>query len=828
MSSEAVARTLDVPGTLRPDNVTGSSLLLRWNGLEPEHRPSSIAVQYRESGGANNEWQFPMNVSFEPDVTTELVPITNLLSATSYDYRFVATYTGTYTIDGKVLAFKEDYLQLPQQARTKAGVPTAPQFVEAKQDEEGWIVTWKEPMSDGGSPITSYAVETRINKTAEWEIAERGLDGWKTWWRPGKSDTTSSTSTSSTEVSEFRIRAANIEGFGAYAYTEDKKEEKEEEPSSVLPYLLLLSIIFLLAAMILVACFWLKSRRRQQQKKREAEDERNCIRLDVVANMNFSSSHQSLPPEYESEMRNLPVVNYSTVTFNDYIDTCAYGIVHSGTAEEVPMSWEKDVRVAIKKLKPNHSFQEKMMFMKEAILLNNLDHPNIVKELGVCITPGQELILLEYMEGGNLLKFLQKSTPNEYQSSELSPRDLLSISVDIARGMNYLERLPHVHKNLSARKCLLAGRPGVTKLEMGMSKELSNGQVNRSDLENMEIVRWMAPEVLKDFQFSSKSDVWAYGVLLYEVFSFGEVPYGDKDNRRIMTDVRNGSVLPIPSYCPSKRIYKVIKQCLTSDSTKRANFATILKIFETFRDDQKCQDDKPIQFNDGTDNTNFSASQDSTSSREPPSPSHRMRDFIDTRDLEPPSPSHLNQSFGGFEHPYEGERPATMWNGSGARNSAKNSIGRSMKKEKLRNPIHSMDDLVARNQRPLSIHSEDTESTDYGASSSMYSPGSSNRISSQVDPPIGRLSSAPGIGIVNDAFESSNPSLNLSRSWAGLSREVNQNPAGAGSSGTLPQHTNSAGHLRLPGVQVGAGGGRVYRNASGGGGPSNRGRISQV
>lgn len=55
-----------------------------------------------------------------------------------------------------------------------------------------------------------------------------------------------------------------------------------------------------------------------------------------------------------------------------------------------------------------------------------------------------------------------------------------------------------------------------------------------------------------------------------------------------------------------------------------------------------------------------------------------------------------------------------MWNGSGARNSAKNSIGRSMKKEKLRNPIHSMDDLVARNQRPLSIHSEDTESTDYG------------------------------------------------------------------------------------------------------------------
>lgn len=268
VSPEAVARTLDVPGTLRPDNVTGSSLLLRWNGLQPEHRPTSIAIQYKETGEVNNEWQFS-NTSFEPEVSTEQILISNLLSATSYDYRFVATYTGTYSIDGKVLAFKEDYLQLTQQARTKAGVPTAPQCVESRQDEEGWIVTWKEPMSDGGSPITSYAVETRINKTAEWEIAERGLDGWKTWWRPGKSETSSSSSSSTSEDSEFRIRAANIEGFGAYAYTEEKKEEKEEEPSALLPYLLFLSIILLIAALLLVVYFWRKLGSRRCRKSIE-------------------------------------------------------------------------------------------------------------------------------------------------------------------------------------------------------------------------------------------------------------------------------------------------------------------------------------------------------------------------------------------------------------------------------------------------------------------------------------------------------------------------------------------------------------------------------
>lgn len=541
--------------------------------------------------------------------------------------------------------------------------------------------------------------------------------------------------------------------------------------------------------------------------------------------MNFSNSRQNLSPEYESEIRNLPHVNYHDVTILNPLSKCSYGSVYEGIAEEVPLSWEKAVKVAVKKLDPKNPkdvFAERM-FMKEAILLNNLDHPNIVKELGVCVTPGQELILLEYMEGGSLLRFLQESAPNEHQCSALSARDLLAISVDIARGMNYLERLPHVHKNLSAKKCLLSGRPGTTKLEMGMPKELSNGNnLRREDLENMESVRWMSPEVLKDFNFTSKSDVWAYGVLLYEIFSFGQVPFGHMEPRRVITEVRNGMILPAPAYCPSKRIYKVIKQCLVNEPTKRANFATILKIFETFRDDQQYQDDKRILFQDGSENVNFNASQDSSSSREPPSPSHRMREFTQiSEDLEPPSPS-MAKSFGGFEHPYEGDRPATMWNPYRARNSAKNSIGRSKKEERFRNQMHSVDDL-----KRLSGHSEDTESTDFGgASSSMHSPSSSNQFSNHYEVPMSRLSAAPAIGIVNDGYESSNPSLNMSRSWTGLAGEVNQNPGGASGSGTgtLPHHANSMGHLRVPSGQGPPG--RVNRNSSGpaGSGP----RISHV
>ncbi|KAJ1357922.1 Protein roller-3 [Parelaphostrongylus tenuis] len=211
VSQEASARTKDIPGTLRPDNVSGSSLLLRWNSLQAEQPPSIIAVQYKETGGMS-DWKAPSNASFDPSISTILVLINGLLSATSYDYRFVALYSGTFSVENRVVTFKEYYYQGIQHAKTKAGVPTAPQQVEARMDDEGWIVSWKEPASDGGSPITSYAVEMRQNRSSEWEIAERGLDGWKLWWRPAKSSRTSW---------EFRVRAANTEGFGAYGYSND-------------------------------------------------------------------------------------------------------------------------------------------------------------------------------------------------------------------------------------------------------------------------------------------------------------------------------------------------------------------------------------------------------------------------------------------------------------------------------------------------------------------------------------------------------------------------------------------------------------------------------
>ncbi|KAK6052851.1 fibronectin type III domain protein [Cooperia oncophora] len=436
----ASGRTKDIPGTLRPDNVTGSSLLLRWNSLQAEQPPSVISVQYKETGGTSG-WKSPSNASFDPSVSTILVLINGLLSATSYDYRFVAAYSGTFTIENRAIGFKEYYYQGVQQAKTKAGVPTAPVQVEARMDEEGWIVSWKEPTSDGGSPITSYAVEMRHNRSAEWEIAERGLDGWKLWWRPAKSDRR--------QPWEFRVRAANLEGFGAYGYSSDTvvPPAAEETSQSWLYVVLTVSLIAILVLLTLI------------------------------------------------------------------------------------------------------------FLMSMVLLRTNFDHPNIVKLLGVCLEGPKEYLILELMEGGDLLNFLKASSPTDSYPSQLSLRDVLSMLIDIGRGGAYLESIRHVHRDLAARNCLISSRTPrshrVTKIaDFGLARGVYNSEYYRVRGEDFLPLRWLAPECITDGLFSSKSDIWAFGILMYEIVSLGQKPYLNMDNNQVLTHVRNGGTPAKPVYCP--------------------------------------------------------------------------------------------------------------------------------------------------------------------------------------------------------------------------------------------------------------------------------------
>ncbi|KJH51479.1 fibronectin type III domain protein [Dictyocaulus viviparus] len=551
ISQEASARTKDIPGTLRPDNVTGSSLLLRWNSLQAEQPPSLIAVQYKVTG-RTSDWKAPSNASFDPSVPTILVLINGLLSATSYDYRFVAAYTGTFLVEGRVVGYQEYYYQGVQHAKTKAGVPTAPQQVEAGLDDEGWIVSWKEPVSDGGSPITSYAVEMRQNRSSEWEIAERGLDGWKLWWRPAKN---------SRKSWEFRVRAANSEGFGAYGYSSDIIGQyisyilahpypinslidgclvvspnigthgyisvppvAGESSQSWLYFVLTISLISILIVLTLIFLM-MRVRARASQLEKERNQDKNCITLEKLASMDHAPS-QPMPPEMINEIKNLPHVRSEFVCLEKKLGTGSFGEVWEGVASHLPMIGEKETKVAIKALHEGYEESEKIKFMKEAVLMNNFDHPNIVKLLGVCLEGPKQFLILEFMEGGDLLNFLQSSdhfsSPTDSFPSQLSLRDVLSMLIDIGRGCAYLESNRHVHRDLAARNCLISFRTPDHHRVTKIGKFIYLSAI------------WLAPECISDGIFSSKSDVWAFGILIYEIVALGQKPYPFMDNKQVV------------------------------------------------------------------------------------------------------------------------------------------------------------------------------------------------------------------------------------------------------------------------------------------------------
>ncbi|KAI6223602.1 Fibronectin type-III domain-containing protein [Aphelenchoides fujianensis] len=161
-----------------------------------------------------------------PNSTFDPLAKSGIRSATSYDFQFVALYSGNYEYDHEPKSFSEYYYQVPQQARTKAGAPDPPENVSLEEDMLGWYLKWTKPADNGGLPLTFYAIDFRKNSTSDWTIAERGLPAdQQLRWRIDKNVI------SDLKHVEFRIRAYNAEGFGAYAYTEHKKENDEQSMS---------------------------------------------------------------------------------------------------------------------------------------------------------------------------------------------------------------------------------------------------------------------------------------------------------------------------------------------------------------------------------------------------------------------------------------------------------------------------------------------------------------------------------------------------------------------------------------------------------------------
>uniref|UniRef100_A0A8D2LXD2 Tyrosine-protein kinase receptor n=2 Tax=Varanus komodoensis TaxID=61221 RepID=A0A8D2LXD2_VARKO len=259
----------------------------------------------------------------------------------------------------------------------------------------------------------------------------------------------------------------------------------------------------------------------------------------------------------------------------------AFGEVYEGQVVGIP-SDPSPLQVAVKTLPEVCSEQDELDFLMEALIISKFNHQNIVRCIGVSLQALPRFILLELMAGGDLKSFLRETRPRPSHPSSLIMLDLLHVARDIACGCQYLEENHFIHRDIAARNCLLTCKgPGrIAKIgDFGMARDIYRASYYRKGGCAMLPVKWMPPEAFMEGIFTSKTDTWSFGVLLWEIFSLGYMPYPSKSNQEVLDFVTNGGRMDPPKNCPGP-VYRIMTQCWQHQPEDRPNFAIILERIE--------------------------------------------------------------------------------------------------------------------------------------------------------------------------------------------------------------------------------------------------------
>lgn len=254
-------------------------------------------------------------------------------------------------------------------------------------------------------------------------------------------------------------------------------------------------------------------------------------------------------------------------------------------------SAERTFNVAIKKLKENASQEEKRDFLQEAKLLANFDHPNVVKLIGICLDRGSTLIIMELMLGGDLTRYMKECIESEQPDECLTSSDLLSICIDIANGCCYLERLNFIHRDLAARNCLVSSKKRherVVKLaDFGLARDIYKDSYYKKLNDSAMPLKWMAPECLIEQKFTTKSDVWSFGVVMWEVMSYcQDKPYASVVPNFMREYLAGGERLSKPKSC-SEQMYDLMNRCWKLDPNERPSFLELKNSLLELREDEQ-------------------------------------------------------------------------------------------------------------------------------------------------------------------------------------------------------------------------------------------------
>ncbi|XP_012268350.2 tyrosine-protein kinase transmembrane receptor Ror isoform X2 [Athalia rosae] len=275
----------------------------------------------------------------------------------------------------------------------------------------------------------------------------------------------------------------------------------------------------------------------------------------------------------------VPQFSIHNVAFLQELGEGAFGKVYKGELQTGNKS-EPTIYVAIKTLKENATPKTQSDFKREVDLMTDLRHPNIICLLGVILKGEPMCMLFEYMTQGDLHEFLICHSPrsdvplNNGNGKVLEQPEFLRIALQIASGMEYLAGHHYVHRDLAARNCLVGENLTVKISDFGLSRDIYSSDYYRVQSKSLLPVRWMPPESILYGKFTTESDVWSYGVVLWEIYSYGLQPYYGYNNQEVIDMIRSRQLLPCPEDCPTM-IYSLMIECWHEVANRRPQFPEI-------------------------------------------------------------------------------------------------------------------------------------------------------------------------------------------------------------------------------------------------------------
>ncbi|NXW28371.1 INSR protein, partial [Phaetusa simplex] len=362
-----------------------------------------------------------------------------------------------------------------------------------------------------------------------------------------------------------RIRATSLAGNGSwteptYFYVADYLNAQPNIAVIIVPIIFAIIIAGIIgAAYVLV-------------KKRQTEGPTGP--LYASSNPEYlSTSDVYVPDEWE--------VPRDKITLLRELGQGSFGMVYEGIAKDI-VKGEPETRVAVKTVNESASLRERIEFLNEASVMKGFSCHHVVRLLGVVSKGQPTLVVMELMAHGDLKSYLRSLRPDAENNPGRPPptlREMIQMAAEIADGMAYLNAKKFVHRDLAARNCMVAEDFTVKIGDFGMTRDIYETDYYRKGGKGLLPVRWMAPESLKDGVFTAYSDVWSFGVVLWEISSLAEQPYQGLSNEQVLKFVMDGGYLDQPDSCP-ERLHSLMQMCWQYNPKMRPTFIEIIEMLK--------------------------------------------------------------------------------------------------------------------------------------------------------------------------------------------------------------------------------------------------------